>query len=172
MSNKSIGKATLKSASQKSSSPTKTIALNRKALHDYTLEQRFEAGVVLAGWEVKSIRAAKIQIADSYVLIKRGEAWLIGSNITPLLSASTHVKAEPDRTRKILLHRKELNTLLGLTERRGYTLIPLSIYWKQGRVKLEIGLAKGKKNYDKRETEKDREWQREKQRLFKHKSKS
>ncbi len=153
----------------KSSAPTKLIAANRKAHHDYTLEQRFEAGVALQGWEVKSIRAGKIQIADSYVLIKKGEAWLIGSNIVPLLSASTHVKPEPDRTRKLLLHRKEINTLLGLTERRGYTLIPLSAYWKQGKVKLEIGLAKGKKLYDKRETAKDRDWEREKSRLFKHK---
>lgn len=153
----------------KSAAPTKQIAVNRKAHHDYTLEQRFEAGVALQGWEVKSIREGKVQIADSYVVIKRGEAWLIGSNIVPLLSASTHVKPEPDRTRKLLLHRKEINTLLGLTERRGYTLIPLSIYWKQGKVKLEIGLAKGKKLYDKRDAAKDRDWQREKSRLFKNK---
>lgn len=160
-----------KPTSKKSESPHKTIAVNRKAHHDYTLEQRFEAGVSLQGWEVKSLRAGKAQIADSYVLIKRGEAWLIGSNITPLLSASTHVKPEPDRTRKLLLHKKEINSLLGLTERKGYTLIPLSLYWKQGRAKMEIGLAKGKKQHDKRATEKDREWQREKQRMFKAKVK-
>lgn len=148
-------------------SPTKTIAVNRKAHHEYTLEQRFEAGVAFEGWEIKSIRSGKIQIADSYVLIKKGEAWLIGANITALLSASTHVRAESTRTRKLLLHKKEINTLLGQTERRGYTLIPLSLYWKFGRIKLEIGLAKGKKKHDKRETEKDRDWQREKQRLFK-----
>jgi SsrA-binding protein len=150
-------------------SPRKTIAVNRKAHHEYTLEQRFEAGVVLQGWEVKSIRAGKAQISDSYVLIKRGEAWMIGSNITPLISASTHVKAEPERSRKLLLHRKEINTLVGLTERKGYTLIPLALYWSKGRVKIEFGLAKGKRKFDKRETEKDRDWQREKQRLFKHK---
>lgn len=161
-----------KSAEKKAASRTsaqKMIAENRKAFHDYTFENRFEAGVVLEGWEVKSIRAGKLQLADSYVLIKRGEAYLINTQISPLLSASTHVKPEPTRTRKILLHRKEINTLIGLTERRGYTLIPLSVYWKYGRVKLEIGLAKGKKNYDKRQSEKDREWQREKQRLFKSK---
>ncbi len=157
--------------SEKSNSPHKTIALNRKAHHDYTFEQRFEAGVVLAGWEVKSLRAGKVQIADAYVIIKKGEAWLIGSNISPLLSASTHVNPDPSRSRKLLLHKKEINSLIGLTERRGYTLIPLSLYWKQGRAKLEVGLAKGKKQYDKRATEKNREWEREKQRLFKIKSK-
>lgn len=146
---------------------SKSIALNRKARHEYTLEERFEAGIVLQGWELKSLRAGKAQIADSYVLLKRAEAWLIGSNITPLLSASTHVHAEPNRTRKLLLHRKELNRLIGLAERKGYTLIPLSLYWKQNRVKIEIGLARGKKNYDKREDEKNKDWDREKQRLLK-----
>ena len=145
----------------------KTIAVNRKASHEYTLEERYEAGVVLEGWEVKSLRAGKIQIAESYVLLKKEEAWLIGSHISPLLSASTHVKADPTRTRKLLLHRNELSRLIGLIERRGYTLIPLSLYWSRGRVKLEIGLAKGKKQHDKRASEKERDWQREKQRLFK-----
>jgi len=147
----------------------KIIAVNRKAHHEYTLEARYEAGVVLTGWEVKSLRAGKIQLTESYVLLKKGEAWLIGSHIAPLLSASTHIHAEPTRTRKLLLHRKELNTLIGLIERRGYTLIPLSIYWSKGRVKLEIGLAKGKKQHDKRATEKERDWEREKQKLFKRK---
>lgn len=147
-------------------STSKTIALNRKAHHEYTLEERFEAGVVLHGWEVKSLRAGKAQISDSYVLLKRGEAWLIGANISPLLSASTHVKADPTRSRKLLMHRKELNRLIGLAERKGYTLIPLSLYWKQNRIKIEVGLAKGKKKHDKREDEKDRDWAREKQRLL------
>lgn len=145
----------------------KTIAVNRKALHDYTLEERFEAGVALQGWEVKSLRAGKIQIVESYVLLKKNEAWLVGSHISPLLSASTHVHPDPTRTRKLLLHRKELDKLIGLIERKGYTVVPLSVYFRKGRVKLEIALVKGKKEHDKRESEKDRDWQREKQRLFK-----
>lgn len=146
---------------------SKSIAVNRKASHEYTLEQRFQAGMVLEGWEVKSLRAGKAQIAESYVLLKKGEAWLIGANITPLLSASTHIRADAARTRKLLLHRKELNSLVGLVERKGYTLIPLSLYWSKGHVKMEIGLAKGKKQHDKRSTEKERDWQREKQQIFK-----
>jgi SsrA-binding protein len=154
--------------SSKLSDPArKKIADNRKAFHEYTIEQRYEVGAVLVGWEVKSLRAGKAQIADSYVLIKKGEAWLVGAHISPLLSASTHVTTDPTRTRKLLMHRRELNTLIGLIERRGYTLIPLSIYWKHGRIKLEIGLAKGKKQHDKRATEKDRDWERQKQTLFK-----
>ena len=145
----------------------KTIAVNKRAFHDYTLEERFEAGIVLNGWEVKSLRAGKLQIAESYVLLKKGEAFLIGSHISPLLSASTHVRADATRTRKLLFHRKELNKLIGLVERRGYTLIPLSLYWNKGRAKLEVALMKGKKEHDKRATEKDRDWEREKQRLFK-----
>lgn len=145
----------------------KIIAENRKAFHDYTLEERFEAGIVLEGWEVKSLRAGKIQITESYVLLKKGEAWVIGSHISPLLSASTHIKADPTRTRKLLLHKKELNRWIGLIERKGYTLIPLCIYWSKGRVKFEIGLAKGKKQHDKRAAEKDKDWAREKQKLFK-----
>ncbi len=145
----------------------KDIATNRKAFHDYSIEERYEAGLVLLGWEIKSLRAGKAQIAESYVLIKKAEAWLIGAHISPLLSASTHVQADPTRTRKLLLHRKEINTLIGLTERKGYTLIPLNLYWKQGHIKLAIGLAKGKKQYDKRRAEKDQDWQRDKQKLFK-----
>lgn len=154
-------------AADKSQEPRKTIALNRKAHHEYTLEERFEAGLVLQGWEVKSLRAGKGQISDSYVLIKKGEAFMIGGLITPLISASTHIHPEQNRTRKLLLHRRQLNRLIGLVERQGYTLIPLAMYWTNGRIKLEIGLAKGKKKYDKRETEKDRDWARDKQRLFK-----
>jgi SsrA-binding protein len=153
---------------QKSQEPgRKTIAFNRKALHDYTLEKRYEAGVALHGWEVKSLRAGKIQIAESYVLMKKGEAWLLGAHISPLLSASTHVHADPTRSRKLLLHRKELDTLIGLIERKGYTVVPLSVYFFKGRLKLEIALVKGKKEHDKRDAEKNRDWQREKQRLFK-----
>ncbi len=145
----------------------KDIATNRKASHDYSIEERYEAGLVLMGWEIKSLRAGKAQIAESYVLIKKGEAWLLGAHISPLLSASTHVQADPTRTRKLLLHRKQIDTLVGLTERRGYTLIPLNLYWKQGHIKIAIGLAKGKKQYDKRRAAKDQDWERDKQKLFK-----
>lgn len=154
--------------SPKSQDPgRKSIAVNRKALHDYTLEERYEAGVVLQGWEVKSLRAGKIQIAESYVLLKKGEAWLVGAHISPLLSASTHVHPDPTRSRKLLLHHKEIDKLIGLIERKGYTVVPLSVYFRKGRAKLEIALVKGKKEHDKRDSEKDRDWQREKQRLFK-----
>lgn len=143
------------------------IAKNRKGYHEYAIETHYEAGIVLLGWEIKSIRAGKLQLADSYVLLKKGEAWLIGTHISPLLTASTHVHTDPARTRKLLLHRKELDSLIGLTQRKGYTLIPLSVYWKHNHVKLDIGLAKGKKTHDKRDAEKDRDWAREKQRLSK-----
>ena len=144
-----------------------TIVFNRRASHEYTLEARYQAGLVLEGWEVKSLRAGKAQIAESYVLLKKGEAWLIGAHFNPLLSASTHVRPDPTRSRKLLLHRKELSSLIGLTERRGYTLIPLSLFWSKGRVKIEIGLAKGKTLYDKRASEKEKDWKREKNRLLK-----
>jgi SsrA-binding protein len=144
------------------------IAVNRKAHHEYAIEERFEAGVVLLGWEVKSLRAGRVQLDQGYVLLKNNEAWLIGASITPLQTVSTHVIADPQRTRKLLLHQRELSKLIGNVERKGYTLIPLSLYWKNNRVKLEIGLAKGKKLHDKRATEKDRDWQREKQRVLKN----
>ena len=144
-----------------------TIALNRQATHEYFIEERYEAGIVLMGWEVKSLRAGKLQLKESYVVIKSGEAWLLGSHISPLSSASTHVTADPTRTRKLLLHGHELSKLIGLVERKGYTLIPLAMYWNKGRAKLEIGLAKGKQLHDKRAVEKDRDWQREKQRIMK-----
>lgn len=143
------------------------IAVNRQARHDYFIEATFEAGLVLEGWEVKSLRAGRVSLKESYVLLKDGEAWLFGAHISPLASASTHVNPDPTRTRKLLLHKQELNRLIGQVERRGYTLIPLKLYWKKNRVKLEIGLAKGKKLYDKRATEKERDWQREKQRILK-----
>jgi len=143
-----------------------TIARNKKAFHDYSIEEHFEAGLALQGWEVKSLRAGRAQIKESYVLIKDGEAYLFGCHISPLVSASTHVKTDPTRTRKLLLHRAEISRLIGASERKGYTLMPLALYWKHGRAKLDMGLAKGKKEHDKRESEKDRDWQREKQRLM------
>jgi SsrA-binding protein len=144
-----------------------TIALNKKARHEYHIEQRIEAGLALEGWEVKGLRAGRAQLKEGYVKILHGEAFLIGAHISPLPAASTHVDPDPTRTRKLLLNRSELNRLIGQTERAGYTLVPMALYWKQGRAKLEIGLAKGKKLHDKRATEKDRDWQREKERLFK-----
>ncbi|MCW5589020.1 MAG: SsrA-binding protein SmpB [Legionellales bacterium] len=144
----------------------KTIALNKKARHDYFIEQQFEAGVVLRGWEVKSLRAGRVQLTDSYVLIRDGELWLLGSHITPLNSASTHVETDPTRTRKLLLQRAEIDKLIGAVERKGYTLLVLSLYWKKQQVKANIALAKGKKLYDKRATEKERDWNRDKERLM------
>lgn len=144
-----------------------TIARNKKARHEYFIEERVEAGIALEGWEVKSLRAGRAQLSESYVLLKDGEAWLLGAHITPLPSASTHIVPDSSRTRKLLLHRDEIDRLAGAVERRGYTLVPLSMYWKRGRAKLEIGTAKGKKKYDKRAAEKERDWQRQKQRLLK-----
>jgi len=152
---------------KKSTRGDSTIALNRQATHDYFVEERYEAGIVLLGWEVKSLRAGKLQLKESYVVLKNGEAWLLGSHISGLLSASTHVVVNATRTRKLLLHGHELGKLIGLVERKGYTLIPLAMYWSKGRAKLEIGLAKGKQLHDKRATEKDRDWVREKQRIMK-----
>jgi len=142
------------------------IAENRKARYDYFIEERLEAGLVLEGWEVKSMRAGKAQIAEGYVYLKEGEAFLFGAQITPLNTTSTHVVAEPKRTRKLLLNKSELDRLVGSVERKGYTLVPLDLHWKDGRAKLEIGLAKGKKQHDKRATEKDRDWQRDKARVL------
>ena len=144
-----------------------TIALNKKARHEYFIEDRYEAGISLEGWEVKSLRAGKVNVTEAYVTLKDGEAYLFGATISPLPTASTHVHPDPTRTRKLLLHREELNRLIGLTERKGYTLVPLAMYWKRGRAKVEVGLAKGKKLHDKRADAKDRDWQREKQRIFK-----
>ena len=148
--------------------PSSTIALNKKAKHDYAIEDRFEAGLVLEGWEVKSLRAGRIQLRDSYVLLKDGEAWLFCSLITPLPTASTHIQPDPQRTRKVLLHREQISRLIGAVERKGYTAIATAMYWKKGRAKLEISLAKGKKEHDKRADIKEREWQREQGRLLKH----
>jgi SsrA-binding protein len=143
-----------------------TIALNRRARHDYFIDERYEAGLALTGWEVKALRAGRLQLNEGYVIMKGNEAWLLGSHITPLISASTHVVADPTRTRKLLLKRREIDHLTGAVERKGYALIPLAMYWKNGRAKLEIGLARGKKQHDKRSAEKDRDWQREKARTL------
>jgi len=144
-----------------------TIAVNRKASHDYTIEERYEAGLVLLGWEIKSLRAGRVQLDQGYILIKNSEAWLIGALITPLQTVSTHITADPQRTRKLLLHASELRKLIGSVERKGYTLVPLKLYWHHNHVKLEIALGKGKQKHDKRATEKERDWQREKQKLMK-----
>lgn len=141
------------------------IAQNKKAFHDYFIEEKFEAGIALEGWEVKAIRAGRAQLKESYVIINQGELFIIGSHISPLPTASTHVHPNPTRTRKLLLHAEEIHHLIIKVERAGYTLIALDIHYKRGRIKLEIGLAKGKKKHDIRETEKERDWQREKQRL-------
>ncbi len=156
------------SKKEKDTAPgTSTICVNKKAFHDYFITERFEAGIVLEGWEVKSLREGRVQLTEAYVLLKDGAAWLFGMHIPPLKTASTHIHPDPTRTRKLLLHQKELNKLYGSVERKGFTLIPLSMYWKNSLAKLEIGLAKGKKDYDKRATEKERSWQRDKARLIK-----
>ncbi len=143
-----------------------SIAENKKAFHDYFIEERIEAGIALEGWEVKAIRAGRAQIKEAYVVLKGGEVFLIGAHMSPLTTASTHVKTDPVRTRKLLLHRKEIAKLIGKVERAGYALVPLDLHFKKGRIKLEIGLAKGKKQYDKREAEKNKDWEREKGRIM------
>jgi len=143
------------------------IAENKKARFDYAIEDTFEAGLALEGWEVKSLREGRGQITESYVHIRNGEAWLLGAQITPLGTASTHIRPDPTRTRKLLMHRQELDRLIGAVERKGYTLVPLNLHWKNGRVKLDVGLAKGKKAHDKRATVKDRDWKRQQSRIMK-----
>jgi SsrA-binding protein len=147
--------------------PPNTIAVNKKARFDYFIEETFQAGLELQGWEVKSLRAGKAQLTESYVIFRDNEAWLLGSHVAPLITASTHVNPDPTRTRKLLMNRIELDRLLGLVERKGYALVALDMHWSRGRAKLAIGLAKGKKQHDKRATEKDRDWQRDKGRLLK-----
>ncbi|MEP7313979.1 MAG: SsrA-binding protein SmpB [Pseudomonadota bacterium] len=142
------------------------IADNRKARHEYFIEDRYEAGLSLMGWEVKSMRAGRAQLKESYVHLRNGEAFLVGAHISPLNSASTHVTADPTRSRKLLLQRSEIDHLVGAVEREGYTLVPLELYWNRGRAKLRVGLAKGKKQHDKRATDKDRDWQRDKARIL------
>lgn len=154
---------------KKSAQSNTTIALNRKATHEYFIEERFEAGVVLEGWEVKSLRAGRAQLDQGYILLKNMEIWLFGAQITPLPTVSTHFEPDPQRTRKLLLNHKEIKKLVGSVERKGYTIVPLSLYWKNNKVKASIGLAKGKKQHDKRAALKERDWERQKQRLFKAK---
>ena|SRR5215471_13058263 len=151
---------------EKDNKPSSTIAQNRKARFDYFIEERFEAGLALQGWEVKSLRAGKAQLVDSFVMLRDGEAWLHGAHVAPLNSASTHVTAEPTRIRKLLMNRTEIDRLTGLVERKGYTLVALELYWSKGRAKLAVGLAKGKKQHDKRTTEKERDWDRDKARVL------
>lgn len=144
------------------------IADNRKSRHDYFIEETFEAGLSLQGWEVKSIRAGRVQLKESYILVKNGELYLFGAHISPLKTTSTHYVADPVRNRKLLLHRREISHLIGSVDRKGYTIVPVKLYWKAGRVKLQIALGKGKKLHDKRETIRQREWDREKQRIMKY----
>ncbi|NHI00334.1 SsrA-binding protein SmpB [Oceanimonas sp. MB9] len=146
-----------------------SIAVNRKARHEYSIEEKFEAGLELQGWEVKALRAGKANIGEAYVFMRNGEAFLFAATINPLNMASTHVVCDPLRTRKLLLHKRQLDRLTGLIEREGYTLVPLSLYWSKSWVKAEIGLVKGKKAHDKRQDMKERDWQREKARMMKHK---
>jgi SsrA-binding protein len=147
-----------------------SIVDNRKAYHDYFIEEKFEAGLALEGWEVKAIRANRANLKEAYVIVKDAQIALIGAHITPLSTASTHVHPDPTRTRRLLLHRSEINRLIGQVERAGYTLIPLNLHYSKGRVKLDVGLAKGKKQHDKRNTEKERDWNREKQRLLRNRT--
>ncbi len=153
--------------SKKKSNPGRDIALNKKARHDYFIEDDLVAGMVLEGWEVKSLRAGRANLTEAYVLVKNAEIWLIGAHISPLTSASTHVNTDPTRTRKLLLNKAEINKLIGAVERRGYTLVPLRMFWRRGLAKIAVGLARGKKQHDKRAAERERDWNREKHRLLK-----
>jgi SsrA-binding protein len=143
---------------------------NKKAFHDYFIEERYEAGLILEGWEVKAIRAGRVQLKEAYVVVKQEEVWLVGCHISALPTASTHIKPDPTRTRKLLLHAQEIRKLIGKVQQAGFTLVPLNLHYTKGRVKIEIGLAKGKKLHDKRAAEKDREWQREKARVLRDKN--
>ncbi len=160
--------AMAKKSKKNSKVPSSTIASNKKARFDYTIEDTFEAGLVLQGWEVKSLREKKVQLVESYVFLKDAEAFISGMLITPLMTASTHIHPEPTRVRKLLLHRIEIDRMVGAVERKGYTLVALSLYWSKGKAKLNVGLAKGKQTHDKRQTEKDRDWKRDKQRILKN----
>ncbi len=157
-------------AKEKSKDAGSTIALNKRARHEYHLDDRFEAGVSLQGWEVKSLRAGRINLSEAYAIVKNGEILLFGASIPPLLSASTHVVADDRRTRKLLLHKQEIDKLIGAVERKGYTIVPTAMYWKHNRVKVEIALARGKQDHDKRDAEKERDWNREKQRTMRQKN--
>ena len=154
--------------SRKKPDNSNVIAANRRVRHDYFIEDRVEAGLSLLGWEVKSLREGRAQLAEAYVTIRNSEAYLVGAHFSPLLSASTHVHPDPTRSRKLLLHRGELDRLIGAVERKGYALVPLDLHWRKGRVKLEVGLARGKKQHDKRAASKDRDWARQKERILKN----
>ncbi len=158
------------SKSEKEEQAARQIAVNRRARHEYHIDERYEAGLALQGWEVKSLRAGRVQITEAYVTLKNGEAFLIGAHFTPLKQTCTHEIADATRTRKLLLHERELAGLIGKVERAGYTLIPLDLHWTRGRAKLEVGLAKGKKQHDKRADIKEKDWQRQKERLMRHKA--
>lgn len=149
-----------------------TIALNKRARHEYHIDEHYEAGIALEGWEVKSLRAGRINLGDAYAIVKNSEIFLFGASIVPLISASTHVIADDRRTRKLLLHRAEIDKLIGAIERKGYTLIPLALYWKSNRVKIDLGVARGKQEHDKRNAEKERDWNREKQRVMRSKNRA
>ena len=149
-----------------------TIVQNKRARHEYYIDERYEAGVALQGWEVKSLRAGRTNLTDAYAIVRNGEIYLFGASIVPLISASTHVIADDRRTRKLLLHRQEIDKLVGAVERKGYTLVPMAMYWKGNKVKIEIGLARGKQEHDKRNTLKDKDWQRDKQRTMRAHNKS
>jgi SsrA-binding protein len=155
------------SKNEKKPASQRAIALNKKARYDYFIEETFEAGLALEGWEVKSLRSGRAQLTESYVHVRDGEAWLLGAHITPLNTVSTHVHADPTRTRKLLMHRQELDRLVGAVERKGFTLVPLNLHWSRGKAKLDIGLAKGKKQHDKRAAKKDRDWERQKAKILK-----
>ena len=155
-----------KSAKDKGKGAGGTIALNKRARHDYQLEERFEAGLALQGWELKSIRAGRANIGESYAVVRDGEMFLFGAQMTPLISASTHVVTEERRTRKLLMHRREIDNLIGRIQRDGYTVVPTALYWKGNKVKIELALAKGKQSHDKRQASKDRDWARDKQRVL------
>lgn len=155
------------SNSKTKKSSDRLIAVNRRARHDYFIENKFEAGLALEGWEVKSLRDGRAQITEAYVNLRQGEAWLVGAHFSPLTSTSTHIKADPTRSRKLLLNRHELDRLTGAVERKGYAIVPLDLHWEKGNAKLELGLAKGKKQHDKRADKKDQDWQRQKARILK-----
>ena len=152
---------------KKAKSTNSSIAHNKKARHDYIIEDTYDAGIVLEGWEVKSIRDGRVQMTDTYVIVKNSEIYWVAGQITALLSASTHINPEPNRARKLLLNRREIDKIIGAVERKGYTLVPLKMFWSKGRAKMQIGLAKGKKEHDKRAADKDRDWDREKSRIMK-----
>jgi SsrA-binding protein len=152
---------------KKKTDNSNVIAANRRTRHDYFIEDRLEAGLSLEGWEVKSLREGRAQLAESYVHIRNGEAWLVGAHFSPLRTTSTHIRAEPTRSRKLLLHRHELDRLIGAVERKGYALVPLDLHWTKGRVTLQVGLARGKKQHDKRASNKERDWARQKERILK-----